>query len=45
MHKPTYQVPSPPNDYNPADVAEWIESKGIRETQYYKDLVKAGDSE
>ena len=45
MHKPTYQVPSPPNDYNPADVAEWIASKGIRETQYYKDLVKAGDSD
>ena len=37
--------PSPPTDYNPADVIEWVSSKGIRETQYYKDLVKAGDSD
>jgi len=44
-YEPTNQVPVPPNDYNPADVAEWIASKGIRETQYYKNLVKAGDSD
>ena len=37
--------PSPPVDYNRADVIDWVSSKGIRETQYYKDLVKAGDSD
>jgi hypothetical protein len=31
--------------YNNDDLIDWIKSKGIQNTKYYKDLVKAGDAD